>query len=58
MKDWKRIAEAHELPLTARELDRITPALSALEETFRPLIQALTPDLEPDLELHLDGDAE
>jgi hypothetical protein len=58
MTDWKRIAEAHGLTLTARELDRITPPLSALEETFRPLIQDLTPDLEPALELHLDGDAE
>jgi hypothetical protein len=58
MKDWKRIAEAYELPLTARELDRITPALAALEETFRPLVRELTPDLEPDLELHLGGDAE
>ena len=58
MTDWKRIAEARGLILTARELDRITPALSALEETFRPLIQDLTPDLEPALELRLDGDAE
>ena len=58
MTDWKRIAEARGLTLTARELDRITPALSALEETFRPLIQDLTPDLEPALELHLDEDAE
>ena len=58
MKDWKRIAEAHALPLTASELDRITPALTALEETFRPLIKDLTPDLEPDLELHLSEDCE
>jgi hypothetical protein len=56
MKDWKRIAEAHGLPLTARDLDRITLALAALEDTFRPLIHELTPDLEPDTELHLDGD--
>jgi hypothetical protein len=56
MKDWKRIAEAYGLDLTARELDRIAPPLAALEDTFRPLIHELTPDLEPDLELHLDGD--
>ena len=58
MKDWKRIAEASGLPLTARELDRIAPPLAALEEAFRPLIQKLTPDLEPDVEFHLDGDGE
>ena len=58
MKDWKRIAEAHGLPLTAREMDRITPALDALEETFRPLLRELTPDLEPDVELHLAEDGE
>ncbi len=49
MRDWKRIAEAHGLFLTARELDRIVPPLNALEETFRPLIASLTPDLEPDV---------
>ena len=58
MRDWKRIAEAYGRPLTARELDRIAPPLAALEETFRPLIQGLTPDLEPDVELHLEPDVE
>jgi hypothetical protein len=58
MKDWKRIAEAHGLPLSARELDRIVPPLAALEETFRPLLAEVTPDLEPDIELHLTGDSE
>ena len=58
MKDWKRIAEANGLPLSARELDRVAPPLAALQETFRPLIQQLTPDLEPDLEFHPDGDGE
>lgn len=58
MKDWKRIAEAHGLPLSARDLDRIAPPLAALEETFRPLIAGLTPDLEPDTELYLAEDSE
>ena len=58
MKDWKRIAEAHGIPLTARELDRIAPPLAALEETLYPLIHALTPDLEPDVELHLEPGVE
>jgi hypothetical protein len=56
MTDWKLIAEALGLPLTARELDRVASPLAALEDTFRPLIHELTPDLEPALELHLDGD--
>jgi hypothetical protein len=56
MRDWKLIAQAHGLPLAGRELDRIVPPLAALEDTFRPLIHELTPELEPALELHLDGD--
>jgi hypothetical protein len=58
MKDWKRIAEAHGLPLSTRELDRIAPPLAALEETFRPLLKQLTPDLEPEFELHIAEDCE
>ena len=46
------------MPLSAREMDRIAPALAALEETFRPLIRDLTPDLEPDVELRLAEDTE
>jgi hypothetical protein len=38
-----------------RELDRHRGAAGALEETFRPLVKQLTPDMEPDLELHLGG---
>jgi hypothetical protein len=56
MKDWKLIAQANALPLSALELDRIAGPLAALEDAFRPLIHELTPDLEPALELHLDGD--
>ncbi len=58
MKNWVAIAQAHGLNLSARELDRIAQPLDALEETFRPLVQQLTPDAEPDLELHLDEDGE
>jgi hypothetical protein len=58
MKDWADIAMANGLPVTATELDRIAGSLAALEETFRPLIQQLTPDLEPDVELHLSGESE
>ena len=55
MKNWAGIAQANGLTLSARELDRLVGSLAALEETFRPLVKQLTPDLEPDLELHLPG---
>ena len=58
MKNWVAIAQAHGLPLSAPELDRVVKPLAALEETFRPLVKQLTPDMEPDLELHLAGEGE
>ena len=54
--DWKNIAKAHGLNLSAQELDRIVVPLAALEERFRPLINDLTPDLEPDTELRLSAE--
>ncbi|HTS66175.1 MAG TPA: hypothetical protein VMH28_29330 [Candidatus Acidoferrales bacterium] len=56
MKDWKSIAHAHGLDVSARDLDRIEGPLNALEETFRPLADQLPPDLEPDTELRLDAE--
>jgi hypothetical protein len=58
MKNWVGIAHAHGLDLPAPELDRIAHPLAALEEAFRPLVKQLTPDMEPDLELHIDGEGE
>jgi hypothetical protein len=58
MKNWVAIAQAHSLALSPHELDRVAQPLAALEETFRPLVKHLTPDLEPDLELHLAGEGE
>jgi hypothetical protein len=58
MKNWAAIAQAHGLALSPHELDRVVQPLAALEETFRPLVKHLTPDLEPDLELHLAGEGE
>ena len=51
--DWKAIAQAHGLNLPPRELDRIAGPLASLEDSFQPLVQTLTPDLEPDTELRL-----
>ena len=56
MKNWAGIAQANGLTLTARELDGLVGPLAALEETFRPLVKQLTPDVEPDVELHLAGE--
>lgn len=58
MNKWVAIAQAQGLPLSAGELDRVTQPLAALEETFRPLVKQLMPDMEPDLELHLAGEGE
>ena len=56
MKNWAGIAQANGLTLTAGELDGLVGPLAALEETFRPLVKQLTPDVEPDVELHLAGE--
>ena len=58
MKNWEAIAQAHGLNLSARDLERVAPPLAALEAVFRPLVKELTPGMEPDLELHLDGEVE
>jgi hypothetical protein len=50
MKDWKAIAKAVAPEIPAADLDRIVAPLQALEDTFRPLVQDLPPDLEPSLE--------
>lgn len=60
MKNWAGLAQATGLAVSPRELDGIVTPLAALEETFRPLAARLTPEVEPDLELHLatEGDGE
>jgi hypothetical protein len=45
--DWKAIAKARGLEVSAEELDRIVGPLGALEEAFRPLVKGLTADVEP-----------
>lgn len=46
-KDWKTIARANGLPIPDEDLDRIQPALDALEKDFRPLVASLSPSTEP-----------
>lgn len=47
MRDWKALARARGLDIPAADLDRLTAPLDSLEETFRPLVAALTPGMEP-----------
>ena len=47
MTDWKALAQARDLGIPAADLDRILAPLEALEQTFRPLAAALTPQQEP-----------
>jgi hypothetical protein len=47
MKNWKQIAEGSGLDIP--DLERIAPALDALEAAFRPLAGAIPHDAEPSL---------
>ena len=47
MKNWKTIAEASGIQIPPADLDRIAAPLNALEQTFRPLVANLSPELEP-----------
>ena len=47
MKDWSAIAQAAGLDIPAKDISRHAQPLNSLEETFRPLAKALTPDMEP-----------
>ncbi len=47
MKNWKKIAEGSNVGIPEPDLDRITPALDALEDAFRPLTKEIPHDMEP-----------
>jgi hypothetical protein len=47
VKDWTLIAKAAELGIPAADMERVGKTLDSLEESFRPLVADLTPDLEP-----------
>ena len=53
MKNWKKIAEANELRIPEPDLDRITPALEALDAAFRPLAKDIPQDVEPALAFYV-----
>jgi hypothetical protein len=58
MKDWRAIAKASGLDLDPAQLDRIAEPLQALEAAFRPLVNRLTPDVEPATGFGLPEDGE
>ena len=47
MKNWTSIAKGAAPDIPAQELGRVTEPLNVLDETFRPLVRKLTPDVEP-----------
>ena len=47
VKDWKAVAKAAGLDVAEPELDRIVAPLAGLEETFRPLVEKLSFEMEP-----------
>jgi hypothetical protein len=47
MKNWKKIAEAHDLRIPETDLERIVPALETLEAAFRPLAKTIPDEIEP-----------
>ena len=58
VKDWTVIAKAAGLNIPAEELARIAAPLEALEETLRPLVKDLPPELEPAVEFRAEGEEE
>jgi hypothetical protein len=46
-RDWKAVARALALEIPEADLDRITPALEALEAAFRPLAAEIPHETEP-----------
>ncbi len=55
MKDWKALAAAAGIP--AADIDRSVAPLEALEKSFRPLAESLTPEIEPAFEFTAGGDS-
>lgn len=47
MKDWKAIAKARGIDISADTAERTLAPLNEMEEIFRSLVPDLTPDIEP-----------
>jgi hypothetical protein len=57
-RDWKSLAQANGLALSAKELESVAQPLEALEKVFRPLLRGLSTGLESALEFRAEADAE
>jgi hypothetical protein len=57
-RDWKSLAKANGLTLSAKELDSMAQTLEALDKSFRPLTRELSADLEPALEFRAEAGSE
>jgi hypothetical protein len=53
MKDWKKIAAGQDLAIPKMALERISPALDALEAAFRPLAAIIPENIEPAVTFHI-----
>jgi hypothetical protein len=58
LRDWRAIAQASGIALTEGELDGVVQPLERLDQTFRPLVKDLTPDIDPVLEMDAEADGE
>jgi hypothetical protein len=47
MKNWKNLAGSLGLAIPDADLDRIAPALNALETAFAPMRESIPDDIEP-----------
>jgi hypothetical protein len=56
--DWRSIAKASGLRLSGKELDAAAAALDSLDAVFRPLVQDLTPELDPATGVRPEADPE
>jgi hypothetical protein len=56
MKDWSAVAAGFGLNIPEADLDRIRPALDALEGSFRPLAGRIPLDIEPAVRFSLESD--
>jgi len=57
-KNWRAMAQAQGLDLSADEWERVAPALDALDQAFRPLAGQITAGVEPAFQFCAEEDAE
>jgi hypothetical protein len=58
VKNWKAIAQANGFEIPEPDLDRIAPALDALELAFRPAVTQLPDDALPAVTFCAEEEAE